>query len=126
MDWTGKIVPVLAVDFSMLLAWLSLAGALLLGAVIIMVTQYVLRRRDTSTLSASDQLAHYRSLYEQGVISEEEFKQLRSVLGGELRGSLPGSRGNLTGGAIQPPPPPAAPEGPGPPEPPGDPGIRPG
>jgi hypothetical protein len=124
---TGMIAPVLAADFSILLAWLSLAGALLVGAMIIMAVQYWLRRRDSRKLSPSDELSHYRSLYEQGIISKEEFDQLRSVLGGELLRSLPVSRGEAPGGAIQPPPPPAGPSPPGAQEPPPtDTGIRPG
>jgi hypothetical protein len=127
MNSTGTIVPVLAADFSILLAWLSLAGALLVGAMIVMAAQYWLRRRQERKLSPSDQLSHYRSLYEQGVISKEEFEQLRSVLGGELLRSVPGSRGEAPGGAIQPPPPPTGPGPPGSQQPPtGDPGIRPG
>jgi hypothetical protein len=44
------------------------------------------RQKDSSVfLSASDQLAEYRSLYDQGVMSKEEFDRLRALLIGQLR-----------------------------------------
>lgn len=73
---------------------LWLAGALLLGALLVAI----IRRwqRGESSPSASNQLAHFRDLYEKGQISEEEFKRLRSVLGGELRRSLQIPHGQQT------------------------------
>jgi len=71
------------------LRWTTLAmvGAILLGAVVIaLVSRW--RRQATSTLTASDQLAEFRSLYLEGAISKEEFERLRSLLGGELRREL--------------------------------------
>ena len=73
------------------------------------------------TPSASDQLAQYRALYEKGAISEEEYRRLRSLLGGEIRRNLdvPGKPSSPAGAAPVPPPtPPAS-------EPPPDTGIRP-
>jgi hypothetical protein len=64
---------------------LALIGALLLGSVVIAAVRRWQLRPDTPYLEASEQLAQYRQLREQGVISEEEFKRLRAVLGGELR-----------------------------------------
>jgi hypothetical protein len=58
---------------------------LLLAAVIMEVVRRYLRRVRNEGPSASDQLAEFRTLYEQGAISEEEFNSLRSVLGGEIR-----------------------------------------
>jgi hypothetical protein len=62
---------------------LTLCGALLLGAVIIAVTQRWRRRAD-DRLSASDQLATFRELYEEGELSEDEFNSLRKLLGGQM------------------------------------------
>lgn len=113
--------PVLAIDLGKFAPLLYLALALLVGAfVVVLVAKW---RRATPTLgpSASDQLAQYRLLYEQGAISEEEFKKLRALLGGELRKSLD----------AKPAPNPAAPAptdsipSPNPPDTPPETGIRP-
>jgi hypothetical protein len=74
-----------AFDPMMMVPPLALVGALLIGAVVV---AFVRRWQQTNRPlgpSASDQLAEFRKLYEQGSISEEEFKRLRTVLGGELR-----------------------------------------
>jgi type VI protein secretion system component VasK len=100
---------------------LSLIAALLLGALIV---AWVSRwRRGDGRLSptADEQLAQFRSLYEAGEMSEEEFRKVRTLLGGQIRRQL-----NL------PAPQPrqdaqAGPERPTPENPPGPPdGIRPG
>jgi hypothetical protein len=84
-------------DPSMMIPALALIGALLIGAVVVaFVRRWQLSQKPLGP-SASDQLAEFRSLYEKGVISEEEFKRLRAKLGGEIR-----QVNNL-------PPPPAAP-----------------
>jgi len=88
-------------------------GALLAGALVVALIRRWQRHQPNPT--ASDQLAHFRALYEKGQLTEEEFKRLRAVLSDELRRSL-----NL------PNAPPAAPnvppETPDPPAP----GIKPG
>jgi hypothetical protein len=82
---TGHLAATL--DLGVLLPGLYLAGALLVGAgVIALIRRW--RRDEDKGADASDQLAHYRTLYEQGAISEEEFKLLRGVLGVELRRSV--------------------------------------
>jgi len=88
MNAAGVCVPTLGANFSILLPGLYLAGALLLGAVVVAVVARWRRLTRKMQCSASDQLAHFRSLYERGAISEEEFNQLRAVLGGELRSTL--------------------------------------
>jgi hypothetical protein len=94
---TGQAaVVVLALDTSVLVTGACLAGALLGAAVVIEVARRWRRRAGSETFSASDQLAHFRSLYEAGTISQEEFARLRALLGGQLRQSLK-----------VPPPPPA-------------------
>jgi len=69
-----------------LIPGLVLAGVILVGALIVMlVDRWRKSVAKQDTLSASDQLASYRILYEQGELSEEEFEQIRATLGGELR-----------------------------------------
>jgi hypothetical protein len=46
------------------------------------------RRRPDAGPSPNDELSRYRSLYEKGEISQEEFNRLRGVLGGQIRQSL--------------------------------------
>jgi Short C-terminal domain len=87
---TGRAAAVLALDWesSLLVAGLYLAGALLLGALVIDLVRRWRREPGPERPTPSDQLAQYRSLYEQGVISQEEFERLRTLLGGELQKSL--------------------------------------
>jgi hypothetical protein len=91
MSATGLVAAVPAAaswDPSILWYGLYLAGALLIGAVVVeMFRRYRRAEHRSERLSPSDQLAQYRSLYEQGAISEEEFNSLRDLLGGELRAS---------------------------------------
>jgi len=104
MNAAGMILPWPAADLSILLPGVYLAGALLVGAVIVGIVSRWRRLTRPTTCSASDQLAHFRSLYERGAISEEEFNQLRAVLGGELRRTL-----NVPASRPDPPPPEAGP-----------------
>jgi hypothetical protein len=83
----GRLSIFAAFDFRVLLPGFCLAGALLVGAAMIAAYRRWWREEDTGP-SASDELARYRSLYEQGTISEEEFNRLRGVLGGEIRRSV--------------------------------------
>jgi len=64
---------------------LLLAAVLLIGAVAVAVAKYVLKQTPSETISPSQQLAEYRSLYERGVMSKEEFDRLRALLGSQLR-----------------------------------------
>jgi hypothetical protein len=88
MSVTGMTLPLMAADLSILVPGLYLAGALLLGALIVGAVSHWRRQTRPRGQPVSDQLAHFRSLYEQGAISEEEFNRLRGVLGGELRRTL--------------------------------------
>jgi hypothetical protein len=105
---------------------LYFVGALLLGALIItVVSRWRKKTAGSETQSAVDQLAHFRTLYEKGELSEEEFNSLRSLLGGKIRRK----EGEGKPRDAQPPQPGTAPPGgtppaekdPGPP----DTGIRP-
>jgi hypothetical protein len=76
---------VAAFDPSLMIPALAMIGALLVGAVVVaFVRRWQLSEKPLGP-TASDQLAEFRSLYEKGVISEEEFKRLRAKLGGEIR-----------------------------------------
>lgn len=72
----------------MLTAGLYLAVVLLAAAVILALLQRWRRRSAGDRLSPADQLAQFRSLYEQGLLSQEEFERLRNLLGGEIRREL--------------------------------------
>ena len=125
---TARALALLAADWKppMLTAGLYLAGALLLGAVVLALLNRWRRRSAEDRLGPAEQLAQFRSLYEQGLLSQEEFERLRSLLGGEIRRELgvapaAGKAASSTGVTAAPPPangtPPPA-EG-------GDTGIRP-
>jgi len=77
--------PIGALEGSAFLPVLYLVVAFLVGAVLITLVQRWRRRNPSLGPSASDQLAQFRTLYEQGAISEEEYRRLRGILGGELR-----------------------------------------
>ena len=96
---------------------LGLVAALLVGAVIIAVVSRWRKRSATEGLTAGDQLAHFRRLYELGTITKEEYEAVRTRLASKLRDEL-----NLSAPAADAPPPKAA-EGALPPEPPPN-GIR--
>jgi hypothetical protein len=98
-------------DPRLLLAGVYLAGALLIGAVLIALIQRWRRRQNEAVLTPEQQLSAYRTLYDQGALSQEEFERLRSLLGREMKLDRP-----------TPGPAPAQKEGPpeGPPD-----GIRP-
>jgi hypothetical protein len=87
--------------------WLFLAivGVLLLGALIIWLMDRW-RKRPPPQVSAGDQLAHFRRLYERGEISAEEFTRIRDLLTARLMKELE-----------PPPPPPESPPGPQTPKP---------
>ncbi len=65
----------------------ALALALLVFALTIELLRRYFRSDRNDRLSASDQLAQYRTLYEEGTLSEEEFNRLRAVLSDEIRGA---------------------------------------
>ncbi len=79
----------LAVDlWRLMVPGFYLAGSLLVAALIIAIVRRWWRGDQARPLNPSDEMAHYRRLYEQGAISEEEYKRLRGLLGGELRRSV--------------------------------------
>ncbi|MFM7149311.1 MAG: SHOCT domain-containing protein [Gemmataceae bacterium] len=90
-EWSMGLAILLAhpspigLNFALLIPVLSLVGALLAGALVIAWIRRWQKSDRPLGPNASDQLAEFRSLYEQGAISEEEFKRLRAILGEELR-----------------------------------------
>jgi len=128
---TVRALAVLGADWRppMLTAGLYLAAVLLAAAVILALLQRWRRRSADDRLTPADQLAQFRSLYEQGLLSREEFERLRNLLGGEIRRELgvpaaapkAGPAAPQTGITQAPP----SADGPSPPEGGGDTGIRP-
>lgn len=78
----GDIGVVLAAGWAprVLVYGLYLAGALLLGAVVIAWVNRWRQRAGSERLTPEAQLAQFRSLYEEGAISAEELEQLRSTV----------------------------------------------
>jgi hypothetical protein len=66
---------------------LALVGALLLGALIIALVRRW-QRNEKLTPDPGEELSRYHALYEQGAISEQEYRRLRTILGSELRRSM--------------------------------------
>jgi hypothetical protein len=75
-------------DLSLLLPGMYLAAALLVGAAVLAILRRWRRDDPADAPAAGTQLAHYRTLYEQGQISEEEYRRLRTILGVEIRQSV--------------------------------------
>jgi hypothetical protein len=98
------------------LLWLTLALAaiLLIGALMIAWIDRWRKRSGTERLSAKDQLANFRSLYEKGQLSQEEFERIRTLLSRQLRHELDVPAGPPGAGPEQRPetPKPAEPSGP--------------
>jgi hypothetical protein len=90
------------------LLWMTLAlvAIILVGALVLLWLDRWRRRPDVPIVTANDQLAHFRELYECGELSQEEFDRIRAKLTGQMRKEL-----NVPAGppkdeaAVQPPPP---------------------
>ena len=67
-------------DPRLLWAALGLVGALLLGALLIAFADRWRKRPSEEQLQPRDQLAHFRTLYEDGQLSAEEFNRIRGLL----------------------------------------------
>ena len=73
----------------LLVTGLCLSTALLVAAIVLALINRWRKRGDLEAdLSPSAQLAQFRSLYEAGEISKEEFERLRVLLGGRMRREL--------------------------------------
>ena len=128
----ARALALLAADWRppMLTAGLYLGGALLAAAVVIALVNRWRRRSAEDRLSPAEQLTQFRSLYEQGLLSQDEFERLRNLLGGEIRREMgmtravtdkAGPDGSQTGITATPP----SANGEPPPDGAGDTGIRP-
>ncbi len=84
---TGRVLAVLAFDWanSSLPYGIALTIVLAIGAMAIALAKRWRQRDASVSMSPSEQLAEYRSLYDEGVMSKEEFERLRALLGGKLR-----------------------------------------
>ena len=81
-DWWNGLAP----STALLVVSLAMVAALLLGALLILLADRWRRRpAGSETPTANTELAHFRSLYEQGLLSPEEFERIRHKLGGRLR-----------------------------------------
>ncbi len=73
-------------EYPLFRASLPLIGILLVGALIIYLADRWRRRTfQADSTSAADQLSHFRDLYRQGQISQEEYERVRVLLAGQLR-----------------------------------------
>src|SRR5438067_6025206 len=72
------------------LLWLALAliAILLVGALIIAWVDRWRKRTGSERLTANEQLANFRRLYEEGQLSQEEFERVRLLLSEQLRREL--------------------------------------
>src|SRR5689334_10042727 len=67
--WAGPAIAVLLLLTALVLAWVKRWN----------------QKPARDRLTASDQLAHFRELYEQGELSREEFERLRGLLSERLK-----------------------------------------
>ena len=94
--------------FQDLLLWaaLALAVIILFGVVVLVWLNHWRKRAGLEPLTANDQLAHFRELYDQGELSQEEFERIRAALTPQLQQELgliaapapPGSQGQPPSG----------------------------
>jgi hypothetical protein len=86
MVLTGLAVVMQAGSWSprVIITSLYLVGALLVGAIVIAAVSRWRRRGGREVLTPGEQLTRFRTLYEQGAISAEEFGRLRSMLTGQV------------------------------------------
>jgi hypothetical protein len=95
--------------------WLSIAliGVIALGALVVAVLGRWRKLPTEEKLSANEQLAHFRELYEEGEISQGEYDRIRTTLEKQLRAeaNLP-PRPEPNAGEAPPSPPQAEPRSP--------------
>jgi len=95
-DWLGSVLagwlaappPRLEWDFRLLINSLYIIGFLLAGAILIAFVNRWRLGASQDAPTPGDQLAHFRSLYTEGKISQEEFDRLRSLLAGRIRAEV--------------------------------------
>lgn len=72
-------------NFPLLWALLPLIVVLLLAAWAISLVRRWRQEEQPVSLSAGEQLSHFRELYEQGELDEEEYQRIRGKLGARIR-----------------------------------------
>lgn len=72
-------------QFRILKAALPLLVALLLGALVLYFVDRWRKRPMRASSESSDQLTHFRSLYERGEMTREEYERVKGLLTGELQ-----------------------------------------
>jgi hypothetical protein len=75
----------------LLMVALPLIGLLLVAALVLFFVDRWRKRRtvvDSDACAPNDQLSHFRSLYERGEMSREEYESVRALLAGQLRKEL--------------------------------------
>jgi len=75
-------------DPRLLWAAVALIVTILVGALIIALVDRWRKRPVQDKVSANDQLAEFRILYERGELSPEEFERIRNLLGERIRQEL--------------------------------------
>lgn len=84
---------------------IGLAVALLVGAAVIWLVDKWRKRHATGTIDPHRELTDFRTLYEQGEITEEEYNRLRNRVAERVKAAV----------GLPPPPPPSDPANPPPP-----------
>jgi hypothetical protein len=64
---------------------IGLMGALLVGALAIYLTDRWRKRSPQERMSANDQMAHFRTLFDRGELSREEYDRIRGLLTERLK-----------------------------------------
>jgi hypothetical protein len=75
-------------DPRLLWATVGLVAIVLAGVLLILWINSWRKRTGSKSLSANDQLAHFRELYERGELSHGEFDRIRATLAPQLRQEL--------------------------------------
>lgn len=74
-----------SLDDPLFLTSLALVGSLLIAAIVLALVKRSRKKEPKEVPVAGDQLSHFRSLYDRGELSREEFEQIRAKLGTKLR-----------------------------------------
>lgn len=75
-------------DPRLLWGTLALAAVIVVGALVLVWIDRWRKRSRTERFTASDQLANFRALYEQGQLSREEFERIRALLSQQMQREL--------------------------------------
>lgn len=123
----GQVGGLAALEWDSRLFWytVALAGALLVGALIIAFVDRWRKRPVQVGLSPKEQLAHFQTLYNRGELSAEEFNRVRALLLERIKNETEPVLAPPVAGPSQAAPPPDGPLTNGPPPAPGQSGQPP-